>query len=70
MRGRMILVIAGNQRQYLQWIDQHGFDKTNTRYVSRHEDYKGLRDCHYVLVGEYRVNQVYRDTTGEFLAYA
>lgn len=64
----MILVLAGNQRQYIQWMKERNLTRSEARYVARPEHYLGLKDCDFVMVGEYHKNKVFRDPA--FEAYA
>jgi hypothetical protein len=55
------LVIAGNARQYLDWLKENGLSKQDYKYIHSHEDYCGYHNIPIFLVGEYFNNQCYTD---------
>ena len=59
--GRMILVIAGNSRQYLDYLQKNNMNRRDAIYANSEKDLMGydLRKTKIVLTGEYWLNSVY-----------
>lgn len=64
----MILVLAGNNREYAEWLQHHNLGRAEATYVALPEHYIGLENCDFVLIGEYYRNPAFR--SGGFEAYA
>lgn len=53
MEPKPILVIAGNYRQYEQWMRDNHLCRRTARYARTQEDILGFDNCHYVKTGEW-----------------
>ena len=53
------LVIAGNHKQYTNWLHENGLQPIDYKYISKQEDYIGYHDIPIFLVGDYYQNQCY-----------
>lgn len=55
----MILVIAGDYRQYLNYLETRNISKSGAKYVIREQDLVGYKNPKIVLWGTYWKNPVY-----------
>ena len=62
----MILVLAGNYKQYCNWMERNNHTPETAKYVSLPEQVRGFQNCKYVISGEYKKNEAYTD---EVLTY-
>lgn len=68
MEPKPILVIAGNHRQYEQWMREQNLCRRTARYVYSNEHLMGFDNCHYVRVGEWWLNPLDHKTTYDIFA--
>jgi len=55
----MILVLAGNYKQYCNWMERNNHTPETAKYVSLPEQVRGFQNCEYVTTGEYWKNKAY-----------
>jgi hypothetical protein len=53
------LVIAGNHKQYVDWLHENGLQSKDYKYIQSPEDYCGYQNLPVFLVGDYYQNQCY-----------
>lgn len=54
------LVIAGNFKEFRDWINRSPFNSKKFKYVSKPEDIMGYRDIPILRIGTYYSNPVYK----------
>jgi hypothetical protein len=61
MNEPIILVLAGSQRECIQWADLHKLTNDQYKYVFRKEDYLGHKHFKWAMVGQFYINECYAD---------